>query len=151
MESQEQREQKERSNRRWNIITFVAFLAFAPAGAALLVARLLDLLPNIGGEINIGDIKPRASTVYKPEVWQKQTQPESKIKQAAESTAIAKKELKGMPTGNASITFFGIITALMGAGFGLNKLVDLIDHSDFFAGMVWTYTVMTVWELLTKQ
>lgn len=31
------------------------------------------------------------------------------------------------------------------------KLVDLIDHSDFFAGMVWAYTVMTVWELLTKQ
>ena len=31
------------------------------------------------------------------------------------------------------------------------KLVDLIDHSDFFAGMVWTYTIMTVWELLAKK
>ena len=30
------------------------------------------------------------------------------------------------------------------------KLVDLIDHSDFFAGCVWTYAVMTVWELLTR-
>ena len=31
------------------------------------------------------------------------------------------------------------------------KLVVLIDHSDFFAGAVWTYTIMTAWELLTKK
>ena len=30
------------------------------------------------------------------------------------------------------------------------KLVDLIDNSGFFAGVVWTYTIMTAWELLTK-
>lgn len=30
------------------------------------------------------------------------------------------------------------------------KLVDLIDNSDFFAGVVWTYAVLTAWELLTK-
>jgi len=30
------------------------------------------------------------------------------------------------------------------------KLVHLIDHSDFFAGVVWTYAVMTAWELLTR-
>ena len=30
------------------------------------------------------------------------------------------------------------------------KLVHLIDHSDFFAGVVWTYTAMTLWELLKK-
>ena len=30
------------------------------------------------------------------------------------------------------------------------KLVDLIDHSDFFAGVVWTYAVLTAWDLLTK-
>lgn len=30
------------------------------------------------------------------------------------------------------------------------KLVNLIDHSDFFAGVVWTYAILTAWELLTK-
>ena len=30
------------------------------------------------------------------------------------------------------------------------KLVHLIDHSDFFAGVVVTYAVMSLWELLTK-
>ena len=30
------------------------------------------------------------------------------------------------------------------------KLVDLIDHSDFFAGCVWTYAILTAWDLLTK-
>ena len=31
------------------------------------------------------------------------------------------------------------------------KLVYLIDHSDFFAGVVWTLAVMTAWEVLTKK
>ena len=30
------------------------------------------------------------------------------------------------------------------------KLVGLIDHSDFFAGVVWAYAILTAWELLTK-
>ena len=30
------------------------------------------------------------------------------------------------------------------------KLVYLIDHSDFFAGCVWTYAIMTFWELITR-
>ena len=30
------------------------------------------------------------------------------------------------------------------------KLVYLIDHSDFFAGVVWTLAVMTAWEVLTR-
>ena len=30
------------------------------------------------------------------------------------------------------------------------KLVHLIDHSDFFAGCIWTYAVMTAWELITR-
>ena len=31
-----------------------------------------------------------------------------------------------------------------------NKMVYLIDHSDFFAGCVATAAVLTVWEMLTK-
>ncbi len=31
------------------------------------------------------------------------------------------------------------------------KLVDLIDNSDFFAGAVWTFAQMTMWEMLTKK
>ena len=30
------------------------------------------------------------------------------------------------------------------------KLVDLIDHSDFFAGIITTVAVISIWELLTK-
>ena len=30
------------------------------------------------------------------------------------------------------------------------KLVNLIDHSDFFAGVVWTYAILTAWDLITK-
>ena len=31
------------------------------------------------------------------------------------------------------------------------KLADLCDHSDFFAGVIWTLAVMTAWEVLTKK
>ena len=31
-----------------------------------------------------------------------------------------------------------------------NRLIYLIDNSSFFAGVVWTYAVMTAWELLTR-
>lgn len=30
------------------------------------------------------------------------------------------------------------------------KLVDLIDHSDFFAGCVTTAAVISIWELMTR-
>ena len=30
------------------------------------------------------------------------------------------------------------------------KLVDLIDHSDFFAGCVATAAVISIWELITR-
>lgn len=30
------------------------------------------------------------------------------------------------------------------------KLVDLIDHSDFFAGAVFAFALVSIWELLTK-
>ena len=128
-----QQEQKARSNRRWNLITLAAFFIFAPAGVALFVAKMLDLLPNIGGELNLNNLNIRDTGArYRPDVWQKNDVQETKLRQAAESTAIAKKELTGMPTGNGAITLFGVITALIGAGFGLSKLVDLIDY--FSAG-----------------
>ena len=31
------------------------------------------------------------------------------------------------------------------------KMVDLIDHSDFFAGAVWTLAIMSMWEMLAKK
>ena len=33
----------------------------------------------------------------------------------------------------------------------VQKLFDLIDNSDFFAGAVWTFALMTMWEMLTKK
>ena len=30
------------------------------------------------------------------------------------------------------------------------KLVDLIDNSDFFAGAVFAFALVSIWELLTK-
>lgn len=137
MDFYEQQEQKKRSNHRWNLITFAGFLAFPPAGVALFIAKSLNLLPNIGGNINVGDLHQRvAATRDKPEVWQRGSEPESRFRQATSSTAIAKKEREGMPTGNGTITFFGILTALVGAGFGLSKLISLLES--FSIGSLFT-------------
>lgn len=40
--------------------------------------------------------------------------------------------------------------AINGLDWFGRKLVDLVDNSDFFAGCIWTYVVMTAWELLTR-
>lgn len=128
MDSQERQERKRRSDRRWSIINIFAFIFLPPAGVAILIARLLDILPNIGGEINLSSVNVKeAAARYQPEVWQK-TAPgeEPRLKQVAESTAIAKKELTGMPTGNGAITFFGVAAAILGGSLGLAQLIKLL-------------------------
>lgn len=134
MDNREWQERKKRSDRRWNFIIFAGFIAFAPVGVALLIAKMLDLLPNIGGSVPFNnDRVGEAATRYRPEVWQKpESSQESKIKQTAQSTAIAKKERTGMPTGNGAISFFGILATAFGAGFGLSKLIELVEN--FSAG-----------------
>lgn len=154
MDNRDVEAQKSKSKRRWGLISLVAFLIFPPIGVALFAARALDLLPNIGGEINLSDLQlNKDATRSGSDVWQKQEAPH--VKAAASETrtaapgsrtaapgsrtaalaaelsaekAVEKAKPKGMPVGNAAITFFGVVCAVLGGGFGLSKLAHLIEQ-----------------------
>lgn len=63
------------------------------------------------------------------------------------------------PTGTAEtcwcmvygMAYVYINAILNGLDWFGQKLVDLIDHSDFFAGAVWTLAIMSMWEMLAKK
>ena len=47
-------ERKKRSKRRWNVIAFVLFCTpLTPLGVGVFIANWLDILPNIGGNLDI--------------------------------------------------------------------------------------------------
>ena len=122
MDYREMKAQKARSDHRWSMIIFAAFVFFAPAGVALLIAKSLGLLPDIGGNINLNEIDLAGlANRNRPEVWQKTAVPEFKMRKKAAKT-------EGMPTKNGAITFLGVAAAILGAGFGLSRLIELLEH-----------------------
>lgn len=136
MNQQDFEAQKARSNRRWNIIIFISLIAFAPAGVAMFVAKLLGILPNIGGRIDFSELGKSAS-----DVWQKagasragaqQKPPERAASEAARSDAgktvsPAEKENEKLPAGSGAIMALGGIAAALGSCFGVAKLVSLLN------------------------
>ena len=175
MDEREYRARQERSNRRWNLIIFGAFLLFAPAGVAMLIAKLLNILPNIGGNIDLAETIGRsfqdfgqkntaAGTGTRQQTAGASTAPgpsatsgpsgssgpratgktaEKMAEVAAEKAAAAAKAAEqeaakaaakntkstqpGMPGGNGALIFSGLAAVVFGMGFGLSRLVSLLE------------------------
>ena len=55
MDYNETKERRKRSKRRWNFIGIALLFSFLPApiGIGILVANAMDILPNIGGKVDI--------------------------------------------------------------------------------------------------
>ena len=53
MDYREAKERQARSRRRWNLIAFILFLIAPPAGVGVFIANKLDILPNIGGSVDL--------------------------------------------------------------------------------------------------
>ena len=53
MDYREVKEQQARSKRRWNLIAFALFVFVPPAGVGVFIANKLDILPNIGGSVDL--------------------------------------------------------------------------------------------------
>ena len=139
MNQQDFEAQKARSNRRWNIIIFISLIAFAPAGVAMFVAKLLGILPNIGGRIDFSELGKSASDVWQkagasragaqqkpPERTASETARPAENKAAADKTP-AEKQNEKLPAGSGAIMALGGIAAAAGAGFGTTRLVSLLN------------------------
>ena len=118
MDFNELKERKARSKRRWGFIAFLLFFVMPPAAVGLFVAIMLDILPNIGGSVDLTkavnrtDFNRPVQQMRQPEVWQ-QPAPVEKSKVH-----------NGMPKNNKLIMGLGL--GAMGL-FGISGLAAILD------------------------
>ena len=121
----ETKERKARSKRRWNFIG-LALLCLgisAPVGVGVLIANAMDILPNIGGSVDlkksIQDLDIRGP-VNKP------------VAEVPEQ----KKHVHGMPKHGALITAIGAIVAAMGVVGAVSSGLEMLDTGFSFSGLI---------------
>ena len=118
MDFKEQKERKARSKRRWNVIG-IALLVLgisSPLGIGVLVANALDILPNIGGTV---DLKKSLSDLRDLGTPQTTWQPEEPPK--------VNKRVTGLPNGGGLIAALSGIAAAMSALWGMSWLMNYFD------------------------
>ncbi len=112
----ESKERKARSKKRWNIIGVCLLPFFTPAGVGVLIANALDILPNIGGSVDLKKSLQDLSDLRGP------------VNTPVAEVPEQRKRVNGMPNHGALITAIGAIIA---ASFALIGLVGL---GEFFTG-----------------
>lgn len=118
--------QKSRSKRRWNFIGLVLLVLgiSAPVGVGILIANAMDILPSIGGSLelkkSIQDLSDLRTPVNKP------------VAEVPEQ----KKRVNGMPKNGALITAIGAILAALGAIGALRGGLTLLEEGFSFTGLI---------------
>lgn len=127
-------ERKKRSKRRWNVIAFVLFCTpLTPLGVGVFIANWLDILPNIGGNL---DIKKAVSEVQQD---LRNPQPIQNVVQPAQ-----KKTDTGMPGHGALLTAVGAIVAAIFAITGISGLVDVFSEGPTIWNLFWPVVQLAI-------
>ena len=126
MNYREVKEQQARSRRRWNLIAFALFFFIPPAGVGVFIANKLDILPNIGGSVDLKKSIQELSDLKGP------------VNKPVAEVPEQKKHVNGMPKHGALITAIGAIVAAMGVvgaaiGTGLAELITALAMLYFAA------------------
>ena len=115
MDSKTQKEQKARSKRRWNCIGIGMFFLFSPIGIGILVANWLDILPNIGGSIDLQKSVANLRNLGTPPAWQPEEPPKKS------------KRITGLPRGGGVIAAAGAVFAAFFAFWSVISLGLFLD------------------------
>ena len=124
MEYKAYKEQQERSRRRWNFIAFALFLAIPPAGVGVFIANKLDILPNIGGSVDLKKSIQELSDLRAPSNVPVAEVPEQK------------KRDNGMPKHGALITAIGAIVTALGVLKAAGSALTMLDLGFSFSGLI---------------
>ena len=147
MDFNEQKERKARSKRRWNFIGVALLFIAPPLGIGIFVANGLDILPNIGGTVDLKKSLSGLRDLSTPQTWEPAAQPQTN------------KRIAGLPNGGGLIAAAGGIVAAICAiqgmtglinffnGEGIGKLIYAIFMLSFAAGGV----VAAVWGGLRRK
>ena len=124
MDYNEVKERQARSKRRWNFIAFILFLIAAPAGVGVFIANRLDILPNIGGTVDlkksIQDLSDLRGPVNKPvaEVPEQQ------------------KHVNGMPKNGPLFTAIGAILTALGVIGAIGSSLSMLEYGFSFTRLL---------------
>ena len=131
MNYNEAKEQHRRSKQRWNLIglRLLFTLLLSPVGIGILVANKLDILPDIGGKIDI----QKTVDDFTAEVRRTVNQP---INRPVAEVPVQKTRVSGLPKGGAVITALGAIFAALGALLSVGCTMELLDEGFSF---VWAF------------
>ena len=132
MDFNEVKERKARSKRRWYMIG-VALLVLgvsSPLGVGVIIANALDLLPNIGGSVDLKrSISKNISDLQVPEAWRSSVQPKKN------------KGKRAIPTNGPLISVIGAIVFACGVigaiHGGLELLLNGISLSALLSTIGW--------------
>ncbi len=124
MTYQESKERKARSNRRWNFIAFALFLIAPPAGVGVFIANKLDILPNIGGNVDLKKTLNDLSDLRGP------------VNAPVAEVPEQQKHVNGMPKHGALITAIGAIVTALGVLGAISGGLELLDNGFSFTGLI---------------
>ena len=129
MNNREEKERLERSHRRWNLIALAVFCFAPPIAVGIFIANKLDILPNIGGSVDLKKSISELSDLRGP------------VNQPVAEVPEQKKHVNGMPTNGTLFTVIGaILTAagVLGAmSGGVRLLLEGVSFSNVFFPMLW--------------
>ena len=108
-----------RSSRRWKMIAIALLFVAPPLGVGVFIANALNILPNIGGNIDVKKTLADLKNLGTPETWRA-----SSTAQQPEKN----KRVTGMPNGGEWIAVAGGVSAAAFASMGIGSLLQ------FFAG-----------------
>ena len=130
----ESRERKARSKKRWNIIgaALIILGISAPVGVGVLIANGLDILPNIGGSVDLKKSLSELSDLRAP------------VNQPVAEVPEQKKRVNGMPRHGALITAIGAIVAAMGVLGAIRGGLALLDYGFSFGGLAWPIVSLSI-------
>ena len=130
----ESRERRARSKKRWNIIgaALIILGISAPVGVGVLIANGLDILPNIGGSVDLKKSLSELSDLRAP------------VNAPVAEVPEQKKRVNGMPRHGALITAIGAIVAAMGVLGAIRGGLALLDYGFSFGGLAWPIVSLSI-------
>ena len=111
-------EQKKRSSKRWKLIAFGLLFLVPPLGVGVFIANALDILPNIGGNLDVRRALAELQDLGRPRTVQPEAQPPFQP---------AQNRVAGMPNGGTAIAVTGVVTAAASAMVGAGGLMNFFD------------------------
>lgn len=107
-----------RSSRRWKMIAVALLFVAPPLGVGVFIANALNILPNIGGNIDVKKTLADLKDLGTPKTWQA-----SNLAQQPEKT----KRVTGMPKGGTAAVAVGGVAAVLSALMSMGGLMNFFD------------------------